>query len=143
MLRMTIVMFLLITSISVRASTMNYSCDKGYYVTVSVDGKNGFIKVFKYSKPVALTKSDKFHIELESHAYDMDGSATFNYSAYKGYDHTVESLAVSDFYTLITKNTILSKPSENSKLLIRLSGQNSFLVNCKLTLDLPDLDFSK
>ncbi len=88
MLRMTIVMFLLITSIVVHASTMNYSCDKGY-------------------------------------------------------DHTVESIAVSDFYTLITKNTILSKPSENSKLLISLSGQRSFLVNCKLTLDLSDIDFSK
>lgn len=143
MLRMTIVMFLLITSIAVRASTMNYSCDKDYYVTVSADGKNGFIKVFKDSKPVALTKSDKFHIDLESHAYDMDGSTIFNYSAYRGYDHTVESIAVSDFYTLITKNTILSKPSENSKLLIRLSGQRSFLVNCKLTLDLSDIDFSK
>ena len=144
MFRITMSIILMSSSIVVDASsTMNYSCEEGYFVTVSADGAKGVMKVFKDSRPVALTKSDKFHIDLESHAYDMDGNTIFNYSAYKGFDHTVESVPLSDFYTLITKNMVISKPQKKSKLQVILAGQKSSLLDCNLSLDLSGIDFSK
>ncbi|EFN8904624.1 hypothetical protein ACO1ZL_10525 [Escherichia coli] len=144
MLRFIMAMILMPSSMAVGASsTMSYSCEEGYSVTVSVDGAKGVMKVFKDSRPVALTKSDKFHIDLESHAYDMDGNTIFNYSAYKGFDHTVESVPLSDFYTLITKSMVISKPQKKSKLQVILSGQKSSLFDCNLSLDLSGIEFPK
>lgn len=143
MIKVLVPCIIMLLSFSTIAKSVIYSCEKNYSVNIDASGHTGTVKVYKDGKPVAITSSDRFFIDLERHAYDMNGDTVFNYSAYKGFDHTKESVAVSDFYTLITKNSTLSPLSKTAKLNVILSGDTKGeLYNCSLGLDLSGIDFN-
>lgn len=143
MIKVLVPGIVMLLSFSTMAKSVTYSCEQKYSVNINASNHTGSVKIYKDGKPVAITSSDKFFIDLETHAYDMNGDTVFNYSAYKGFDHTKESVAVSDFYTLITKNSTLDSPAKIAKLSVFLSGDTKGeLYNCSLGLDLSGIDFN-
>ena len=143
MIKVLVPCIVMLLSFYTMAKSVTYSCEQKYTVNINASGHAGTVKIYKDGKPVAITSSDKFFIDLESHAYDMNGDTVFNYAAYKGYDHTIESIPVSDFYTLITKNSTLDSPAKVAKLKVVLSSNAmDKILNCSLGLDLSGIDFN-
>ncbi|MCE0812932.1 hypothetical protein [Buttiauxella sp. S04-F03] len=143
MIRMIIPCFLFLFCSPLMAESVTYTCEQKYSVNIDASGHTGTIKVYKNGKPAAITKSDKFFIDLVKQAYDMNGNTVTNYSAYKGFDHSKESVTVSDFYTLITQNDFLDRPSKKAKLQTLFPGRSKpELLSCDLGLDFKGVDLS-
>jgi len=112
------------------AKSYSFACEGGYSVKF-VSEKPLSLEIYKDGKKIAMSNRNQKWADMTTSATGFDNKYVFNYIVTKGYDGSVESYSVADFYTLITDNLIeqVSMPDVRNNMKVALHVQLSGLMS--------------